>query len=260
MSNGQFSHLTLSERALVRRKAIAQRQEAQAPAHPLLRLQRQVGNATVERLIAQRQEDEEEMQAKHDPALAQRQEEEEEMAQAKHDPALAQRQEEEEEMQAKHDAALAQREEEEEEMQAKHDPSAPRVGLDGGPVDSDIESRIEAKRGSGAPLDSGVRTTMESTLGTSFEDVRVHQDAESDALNRNITAKAFTTGSDIFLRRDVNPTDTSTVAHEVAHVAQQRTMSGGGSGMTVGAADSSYEHEADAIAAHAFSTPKPEEG
>jgi len=159
----------------------------------------------------------------------------------------------------KHDPTLAQRQEEDE-MMAKHDSPEPRVGLEGGPVDSDIESRIEAKRGGGAPLDSSVRETMEGTLGTSFEDVRVHQDAESDALNRSITAKAFTTGSDIFLRRDVSPSDTSTVAHEVAHVAQQRTMSGSGGGMTVGAADSSYEHEADAIAAQALSGPRPEEG
>ena len=180
---------------------------------------------------------------------------------AKHDPALAQRQEEEEELaMAKHDAGLAQRQEEDELAMAKHEPAAPQVGLEGGPVGADIESRIEAKRGGGAPLDSGVRSTMEGTLGTSFDDVRVHQDAESDALNRTITAKAFTTGSDIFLRRDVSPTDHATVGHEVAHVAQQRTMSGGGGGMSVGAADSSYEHEADAIAAQAFSTPTPEEG
>jgi hypothetical protein len=38
------------------------------------------------------------------------------------------------------------------------------------------------------------------------------------------------------------------MAHEVAHVVQQRDMSGSGGGMTVGAADSGYEKEADEVA------------
>jgi len=228
--------------------------EANAPvAHPLLRLQRQLGNAQVSRLIAQRQGEEEELQAKHDPALAQRQEEEEEL-QAKHDPAMAQRQEEEEEMaMAKHDPAMAQRQEEEELAMAKHDGATPAIGLAGGPVGSDVESTINSQRGSGSPLDSGLQQKMETSLDTSLADVRVHSDAQSDALNRGMTAKAFTTGSDIFLRQDVNQTDHSTMAHEVAHVVQQRDMGGSGGGMTVGASDSGYEKEADEVA-HAINT------
>jgi hypothetical protein len=255
MSSIRSSQAALSEESPSRRKAADT--DSKPAEHPLLRLQRQVGNAQVARMIAQRQAEEEELQMKHDPALAQRQEEEEEL-QMKHDPALAQRQEE-EELQMKHDPALAMRQEEEEELQTKHDTSEPRIGLEGGPVDSDIEGRIEAKRGSGSPLDSSLQGTMEGALGTSFEDVRVHQDGESDALNRTMTAKAFTTGSDIFLRRDVSTSDTSTMAHEVAHVAQQRSMSGGGGEMTVGAADTAYEHEADSVAQAALSGAVPQE-
>ena len=60
-------------------------------AHPLLRLQRQIGNAQVSRLIAQRQGEEDELALKRDPAMAQRQEEEElegEEAMAKHERAF----------------------------------------------------------------------------------------------------------------------------------------------------------------------------
>ena len=91
--------------------------------HPLVDMQKAVGNTAVARMIAMRQAEEEEMQAKHDPAL--------------------QRQEEEEAMQAKHDPAL-QRQEEEEEMQAKHDDGAPVVGLEGGEVGEEISSSISA--------------------------------------------------------------------------------------------------------------------
>ena len=86
-------------------------------------------------------------------------------------------------------------------------------------------------------------------MGTSFADVRVHRDAEADSLNRSITAKAFTTGNDIFLRGDQNDNDSHLMAHELHHVTQQRSMSGSGGGMTVGAADDAHEHEADAVSA-----------
>src|SRR6185436_15691813 len=79
-------------------------------------------------------------------------------------------------------------------------------------------------------------------------DVRVHADHESDTLNRRLTARAFTTGNDIFLRGDASPSDSKLMAHELSHVVQQRTMTGGGGGMHVGAADDSHEHHADSVA------------
>jgi len=78
--------------------------------------------------------------------------------------------------------------------------------------------------------------------------VRVHTDSEADSLNRSISARAFTTGSDIFVRRDQNPSDSSLIAHELTHVVQQRSMGGGGGPMQVGPADDSSEHAADAVA------------
>ena len=253
----------------VRRRADVQtaRRETPTALHPILRLQKQVGNAQVSRLVAQRQialqresegaeGEEEELQAKHDLAL-QRESEggegEEEELQAKHDPALQRESEggeaEEEELQAKHDLALQRESEggeaEEEELQAKHDP---QIGLEGGPVGSDMAGRINGMRGSGSTLGEGVRSKMEGAIGESFADVRVHRDSESDALNRSMTAKAFTTGSDIFLREDQSPGDERLMAHELTHVVQQRSMAGSGGGMNVGAADDSHEHEADQVA------------
>jgi Domain of unknown function (DUF4157) len=205
-------------------------------------LQSTIGNAAVARLL-QREgaPEEEELQAKHDTALAQREGDEEEEIMAKHDSSVAQREgEEEEEVMAKHDG-LAQRE------------GAPEVGLAGGGVSDGLAGRIDAARGSGSPLDDGTKSTMEGALGTPLDGVRVHVGGESDQLNQAITAKAFTTGNDVFVRSDQwAPGSSSTqrlMAHELTHVAQQREGIGGaGSGMSVGAADTAEEHEADGVA------------
>ena len=135
-------------------------------------------------------------------------------------------------------------------VQAKHDGS-PEVGLDGGPVSSGLASRIDAARGGGSALPGGVRSNMEAAFGTSLQDVRLHTGSESDSLNKAVTAKAFTTGNDIFVRGDAyrpNSADGERLlAHELTHVVQQRSMDGSGP-MTVGAADDHLEHEADGVA------------
>jgi hypothetical protein len=194
----------------------------------------------------QRAAEEDEMQMKHDPSL-QRAEEEDEM-QMKHDPSL-QRAEEEEELQAKHDPSLQRAGEEEEELQAKHD-TTPQVGLEGGPVGADIEGRINGMRGGGSSVPDGIRTQMEQATGTDLSGVRVHQDRESDTLNRQLTAKAFTTGNDIFLRSDASSGDSRLMGHELAHVVQQSSgrTAAGGNGMSAGAANDPLEHEADQLA------------
>ena len=134
----------------------------------------------------------------------------------------------------------------------KRDPALQRkgaVGLEGGELDQQLSATIDSKIGGGSGLDDGVKRTAEAAMGTSFEGVRVHRDAESDALNRSMTAKAFTTGSDIFLRGDQNPSDTSLMAHELTHVVQQRAMPASGlQGKMVGPAGDSYEQEADRVA------------
>src|SRR5712691_7249663 len=144
------------------------------------------------------------------------------------------------ELEAKHD--LSQRDTDDQ-AQADHE----HVGIEGGPVGPDTQQQIHSVRGGGSSLDSSTRSTMEGGFGTSFEDVRVHHDTQSDTLNRRLTSHAFTTGSDIFLRSDASPSDSRLMAHELTHVVQQRSMSGGG-GMSVGAAGDPHESHADAMA------------
>jgi hypothetical protein len=269
----------VSEQLVERARRVQRKTEEAAKApdskqHPVLALQRQVGNAAVEGLLrkeatpgvvdVQRQEEEEEMlQPSHDSSIQREAEEEEMMAShdssiqregeeeemmASHDASL-QREGEEEEMMASHDGSLQRQEEEEEMMQASHDGGLAQaeVGLDGGGVSSTFEQTLASTRGSGSPVDSAVKERMESATGSDLSDVRVHRDADSDSMSRNITASAFTTGNDVYLRKDQNPSDSSLMSHELTHVVQQRTMAGSGGGVQVGAAGDAHEQEADDV-------------
>ncbi len=100
------------------------------------------------------------------------------------------------------------------------------IGAAGGAVGADVESRIRSARAGGAPLPGDVGSRMEQAFGTDFGDVRVHSGAQSADLNRSISARAFTTGSDIFLGAGTPALDSSSgtelLAHELTHVVQQR--------------------------------------
>jgi hypothetical protein len=121
-------------------------------------------------------------------------------------------------------------------------------------LDDDTADRIHRERGGGQSLDSNVQTKMGESTGQDFSDVKVHTGPESHALNEQVSAKAFTTGSDIFFREGAyNPGSSDgqeLLAHELTHVVQQRSgsVSGGGGGMKVNAPGDSYEQEADSVA------------
>jgi hypothetical protein len=78
----------------------------------------------------------------------------------------------------------------------------------------------------GAPLDAPTRRFMEARLGHDFTDVRVHTDAEAVASARGVDAKAYTVGSDLVFDAGRyaphTPAGRRLIAHELAHVVQQR--------------------------------------
>ena len=188
------------------------------------------------------EEEEELLQAKPDgstPVAIQRQpleeEEEEEALQTKPDgssPVAIQRQpleeeEEEEALQTKPDGSSPvavqrqpiEEEEEEEALQTKPDGTElPRVS-------KTLERRIDAVRGSGEPLGDSVRAPLESQLGRDLSQVHIHSDHEADSLSREVQARAFTSGSDIFFRQGAYDAHSqegkSLLGHEVTHVVQQ---------------------------------------
>jgi Domain of unknown function (DUF4157) len=123
--------------------------------------------------------------------------------------------------------------------------------LPGGRVHPDIESAIGAARGRGDPLVGAVRERVGEALGDSLDDVRLHADERADALARSVSARAFTTGTDIFFARgEYRPQTTSgdaLLAHELTHVVQQRASPTTGP-LTVTEPSGALEAEADATA------------
>ncbi len=87
--------------------------------------------------------------------------------------------------------------------------------------------RIQAASIGGWPLHSGAKCQLEPALGADLSTVRVHTDAEADALARSIDAVAFTSGSGIFFQSGAYDPNSQVglhvLAHEVAHVVQQAT-------------------------------------
>jgi hypothetical protein len=137
---------------------------------------------------------------------------------------------------------------------------AQRAGKEGFELDDDTAERINQERGGGQPLDSALQKQMGDAMGHDFSGVQVHASSESDELNQQLSAKAFTTGQDIFFRQGMyNPTSSDgreLIAHELTHVVQQGTgrVRGSGGGVTVRPAGDTFEQEADALARTATNT------
>ena len=88
----------------------------------------------------------------------------------------------------------------------------------------------EAIRSPGQPLDASTRAFIEPRFGHDFSRVRVHTDARAERAARTIGSEAYTIGSDIvFAAGHFNSTSysgRSLLAHELAHVVQQRGTTG----------------------------------
>lgn len=94
-----------------------------------------------------------------------------------------------------------------------------------GQSEQPVVEQIQARRGSGNPIPTGLRKALELELNHDLGAVRIHDDAEADHLAKKVNAVAFTTGQDIFFRAGTfNPNTRSGVellAHEVTHTKQQ---------------------------------------
>jgi hypothetical protein len=172
-----------------------------------------------------------------------RRQEEEEAIQAKR--ATVRRQEEEEEVQARRDTVRRQ-EEEEEELQMKSATVARACATCSGDEtarrateeDTDEAPRMRERTpradgtetlaasaseltSGGRPLPEATRRFFEPRMGRDLGDVRVHEGAGADALNAEISARAFTYRNHIWLSHAETARPTHTMAHELAHVLQQ---------------------------------------
>ncbi|HVU55772.1 MAG TPA: DUF4157 domain-containing protein [Puia sp.] len=88
-----------------------------------------------------------------------------------------------------------------------------------------MESSLRASKGSGSALPEDTRSQMESGLGADLSGVRVHTGSDAVQMNRNIGARAFTHGSDIYFNegeyRPATKEGDHLLAHELTHTVQQ---------------------------------------
>jgi hypothetical protein len=115
----------------------------------------------------------------------------------------------------------------------------------------DVESAIAMTRGTGQSLDEGSRDRIGGALGDPLHDVKVHTDPAANQLASSVSARAFTTGSDVYFAKDEYKPGTSggqeLIAHELTHVVQQRGATTSGP-LTVSQPGDALENEAEAAA------------
>ncbi len=94
-------------------------------------------------------------------------------------------------------------------------------------------------------------TRSAAPLGDPLHDVKVHTDPAANQLASSVSARAFTTGNDVYFAKDEYKPGTSDgqelIAHELTHVVQQRGASTSGP-LTVSQPGDALENEAEAAA------------
>lgn len=107
---------------------------------------------------------------------------------------------------------------------------------------------MRAAGAEGLPV--ALRRSIEQRLGQDLGDVRLHSDSDAAAAAADVEAEAFTTGDDIVLSanapRPGTPEGDHLLAHELAHVVQQRRASALIAG--VSSPHDAAESAADAVA------------
>lgn len=89
----------------------------------------------------------------------------------------------------------------------------------------EIRTKINSTKGQREPLDTSVQTEMESKIGADFSGVKVHTDSNAVQMSKDLGAKAFTHGRDIYFNSGGYNAGTSEgkhlLAHELTHTIQQ---------------------------------------
>ncbi|NOQ24882.1 MAG: DUF4157 domain-containing protein [Bacteroidales bacterium] len=92
-------------------------------------------------------------------------------------------------------------------------------------VPIEIEAGINRSKGNGEPLNPLVQREMESKIGADFNNVRIYKNDDASKMNKQLNAKAFTHGNDIYFNKgQYNPESNGgkhLLAHELAHTIQQ---------------------------------------
>lgn len=101
----------------------------------------------------------------------------------------------------------------------------PKAKDSGSTANSPDVHAVKDRLGSGSPLESNVRTRMETAFERDFSRVRLHTDSTASTLSTELNARAFTIGNNVaFAPGEYRPgtmIGDALIAHELAHVVQQ---------------------------------------
>lgn len=93
-----------------------------------------------------------------------------------------------------------------------------------------LEQQIKNSEGKGQPLPDQTRTFMESQIGARFGDVKAHTNTTAVQMNRQLGARAFTVGKNIFFNSGEYAPQSREgkrlLAHELTHTVQQGASPG----------------------------------
>lgn len=100
-----------------------------------------------------------------------------------------------------------------------------RQSTGGALTSPEVAADIRALAPAGQPLPAAVRRFMEPRFGARFDRVRIHTHDHSARLNRQVAARAFTVGPQIFFGQGQFQPDSQAglelIAHELTHTLQQ---------------------------------------
>src|SRR5262249_10225970 len=112
------------------------------------------------------------------------------------------------------------------------------------------------------PLGAATRAFMEARFGHDFSRVQVHTDAAAAAAARAVSALAYTVGSHVVFGAGQYAPRTSAgrqlLAHELAHVLQQRSSAAPPADLGTGDVHDPAEAEADRLADQVLHSPVPD--
>src|SRR5688572_9399642 len=137
-----------------------------------------------------------------------------------------------------------------------------QTSLEGSPSAPPSPGAIRASLGAGRAIEPSTRARMERSFGQSFASVRVHTDRHASRLNRSLAARAFAIGDNIaFGEQHYRPGTLQgdlLLAHELAHVVQQRNAGAHPQSMAEAGPQGAYEADADRAAISAAAQLHPE--
>ncbi|MCB1850718.1 MAG: DUF4157 domain-containing protein [Gammaproteobacteria bacterium] len=114
---------------------------------------------------------------------------------------------------------------EEESTQDGSENATAAEAAESGSVERSVEERINASLGRGDPLPESVLRDMEKQFGQDLSGVTIHNDTEAAELCKELNARAFTVGRDIYFGPGEFAPESDSgrelLAHEMTHVVQQ---------------------------------------